>query len=118
MCSETDSTNECSDFKSELDDDEDPQRKTSGLQPQPPPPQTRTKKDSRVVFVWEKRNKNLLKNAQITILHSAPTILLLHLSNRVSNQTYPRKLLDGTKNFSLLEKQKIIFALVWGLLSK
>jgi len=32
MCSETDSTNECSDFKSELDDDlEDPtQRKTSG----------------------------------------------------------------------------------------
>ena len=63
MCSETDSTNECSDFKSELDDDEDPQRKTSGLQPQPPlqppPPQTRTKKDSRVVFVWEKRNKNL-----------------------------------------------------------
>ena len=47
MCSETDSTNECSDFKSELDDDveENQQRKTSGLQ------QTRTKKDSRVVFV-------------------------------------------------------------------
>lgn len=54
MCSETDSTNECSDFKSELDDDlEDPtQRKTSGLQQPPPPvPPTRTKKDSRVVFV-------------------------------------------------------------------
>ena len=45
MCSETDSTNECSDFKSELDDEEDQQRKSSGLQ------QTRTKKDSRVVFV-------------------------------------------------------------------
>ena len=48
MCSETDSTNECSDFKSELDDEEEnQQRKTSGLHQG----QARTKKDSRVVFV-------------------------------------------------------------------
>ena len=75
ICSETDSTNECSDFKSELDEDEvdcTGAQQQQQQQQQQPRKSSGVKKNSRVVFVWSTLNKQIAQKNSSAVLQDRP----------------------------------------------